>query len=161
MEFLKSITKTVRVSQKKSRKTSKTRKRSSSRSPPKSVSPKKSKIFEYVRKSASWSGENQKPNEEKALSILNRENFDVNKTHSGETLLVVAYFSKNMKIFNVILDHPSIDLNEVTIKETIVDIVHKANAMNEIKVLRVLKSKGIFKRGYLPSELRKLANDKI
>lgn len=166
MEFLKSITQTFSATRRRLNSTSKTRRRNKKRSPEKktpekSASPKKSKIFEYVRRSAAWSGENQKSNEEKALSIIRDDDFDANKTQSEETILITAYHSRNMEIFSAILDHPSLKLSEVDTKKTIIILVHKANSSNNIRVLKILKSKGVFKRGYLPSELRTLVKDKI
>ena len=159
MEFLKSITQTLGLTRKRSsNRKSKTRKIYPA---PKSTSPKKSKIFEYVRRSARHSGENQQPNEKKALEIIGNNNFDINKTSNGEKLFFVAYRSKNIKVFKAMLNHSTTKINNTTTKAIIVDIVQKANADNNTQILSALKTKGILKRGYLPSELRKLVNDKV
>ena len=97
----------------------------------------------------------------KALSILSDENFNVNKTQSGLSLLEEAYLSRNTNVFNEILNHTSMDLNEATMKKIIINVVTRASVDNNITVLEALKSKGVFKKGYLPSELRKLISGKI
>lgn len=98
MDFLKTISRSLGLSRKKTlQRNSKTKK---TRSPPKSKSPspKKSKIFQYVRRSATHSGEQQKPNEEKALTLIKENDFDINKkAENGETLLGAAFRAKNKK----------------------------------------------------------------
>ena len=49
------------------------------------------KTGEYIRKSASWAGENQQTNVDEALSIISKEDFDPNgKTSEGEFLVFIA-----------------------------------------------------------------------
>ena len=172
MEFLKTISRSLGLSRKKTlQRNSKTKK---IRSPPKSKSPspkskspspKKSKIFQYVRGSATHRGEHQKPNEEKALTLIKENDFDINKkAENGETLLGAAFRAKNKKIFKAMLDHPSTNMNDEEIKPIIIEITQLVNAKSDSftnDFLIILKNKGVFKRGYLPSELRKLVKDKV
>lgn len=105
---------------------------------------------EYIRRSASWAGENQQTNVDKALSIISREDFDPNgKTSEGEFLVFIAVRSKNMEIIEKFIKNPKLE------KGFVIEILRSAIA-NQNKDLIDLIINSIHKKN-IPTGLLKLA----
>ena len=106
---------------------------------------------EYIRKSASWAGENQQTNVDKALSIISKEDFDPNgKTNNGEFLVFIAVRSKNMEIIQKFIKNPKLE------KGFVIEILRSAIA-NQNKHLIDLIINGINKET-IPRALLNLAS---
>ena len=107
------------------------------------------KTGEYIRKSASWAGENQQTNVDEALSIISKEDFDPNgKTSEGEFLVFIAVRSKNMEIIEKFIKNPKLE------KGFIIEILRSAvaNQNDYLKKLIINNHKE-----NIPSALLKLA----
>jgi hypothetical protein len=106
---------------------------------------------EYIRKSASWAGENQQTNVDKALSIISKEDFDPNgKTTNGEFLVFIAVRSDNTEIIKKFIKNPKLE------KGFVIEILRSAIA-NQNKDLIYLVKNSVNKET-IPRALLKLAS---
>jgi hypothetical protein len=104
---------------------------------------------EYIRRSASWAGENQQTNE--ALSIINKEDFDPNgKTSKGEFLVFIAVRSKNMEIIKKFIKNPKLE------KGFVIEILRSANANQNKDLIHLIKNS--INKETIPRELLRLTS---
>lgn len=109
-----------------------------------------SQIAEYIRRSATWAGENKKPNEDKAISIISGNDFDPNQeSKEGIPLIHVAMNSRNMKILEMLIKHPKTDTEAKTINDE--TVLQKAISSNNDYVINLFK-----KNGKIPQSFKKL-----
>tara|TARA_Y100000991_G_scaffold182114_1_gene145176 strand:+ start:1788 stop:2975 length:1188 start_codon:yes stop_codon:yes gene_type:complete len=106
---------------------------------------------EYIRKSASWSGENQQTNVDEALFRISKEDFDPNgKTNNGEFLVFIAVRSKNMEIIKKFIKNPKLE------KGFVIEILRSAIAnKNEHLIDLIINS---INKETIPRALLKLAS---
>ncbi len=106
---------------------------------------------EYIRKSASWAGENQQTNVDKALSIISKEDFDPNgKTTNGEFLVFIAVRSKNMEIIQKFIKNPKLE------KGFVIEILRSAIANQNKDLIDLVKNS--VNKETIPRALLKLAS---
>lgn len=105
-----------------------------------------SKIAEYIKRSARWSGENQQPNESKAISIIKQPNFNPNQMSAeGEPLIHLAYKAGNKTILEMLIKNPKIDNNHAE------DVLREAIARNNEYIVNLFK-----KNKKVPAHLKSL-----
>ena len=105
-----------------------------------------SKIAEYIKGSARWRGENQEPNQKKAISIIEQPNFNPNQTSmEGEPLIYLAFRAGNMTILKMLVENPKLDNNHAE------DVLRAAHASNNEYIINLFK-----KNNKVPKHLKSL-----
>ncbi len=145
-----SKSKTVKKSPSKSKSKSLSKSPSKSKSKTLSKSPSDSKIADYIYRSASWSGENQKTNKDKALAIIKDPNFDPNqKSKEGIYLIHLAYNSGQKDLIKLFIENPKTNVHVKNPRET--TVLQKAIAARDDVVI------GYFKKNKkIPTALKQL-----
>mgnify|MGYP001166578792 CR=1 FL=1 len=145
-----SKSKTVKKSPSKSKSKSLSKSPSKSKSKTLSKSPSDSKIADYIYRSASWSGENQKTNKDKALAIIKSPDFNPNqKSKKGVHLFHLAYNSGQRDIIKLFIENPKTNTDVKDASET--TVLQKAIAARDDVVI------GYFKKNKkIPTALKQL-----
>ena len=69
-------------------------------------------IIEAFQRSASHSGEHKAKFQKRALEQIEKPDFNPNLETASSSLLHIAYYSKNMTVFEELLKHPDIDVEK-------------------------------------------------
>ena len=146
----KSLSKRTTLKKSPSKSKSKSLSKSPSKSKSLSKSPSDSKIADYIYRSASWSGENQKTNKDKALAIIKDPNFDPNqKSKEGIYLIHLAYNSGQKDLIKLFIENPKTNVHVKNPRET--TVLQKAIAARDDVVI------GYFKKNKkIPTALKQL-----